>query len=188
MQPEHIILLIAAIPLLVRAWLGWRRGATTEIRSVLVYLFALLVAMRYWHPLAQSVGPALPLDAPTAAASVFFALFFVAGIGAAVITAFRGKAFQSVNANPLDQILGLAAGLFSGSILAGALLLVLSLVLPGRWQEFDPGKIPARLDHWPAAILRTVENHIVRAPGSVLLPDLEPEDATPEGKRVLTWN
>lgn len=188
MQPEYIILIIATVPVLVRASLGWRRGLTTEIRSVLVYLFALLVALRYWQPVANKVTPMLPIDSAATAAWVFFALFFVASIASAVVTGLRGKVFQSVNSNPLDQILGLAAGVFSGSILAGALLLIVSLTLPARWPEFDPGRIPSRVDHWPYAILRAVEDHIVRAPGSVLLPDFEPQDATPEGKRVLTWN
>ncbi len=191
MPLESLLVLLALVPILVRAWIGWRRGATSEVRSLIVYLFATLAALRFWYPASRMLAGLIPLEPQFLAAVVFGVLFAVAVIPAALAVNLRGPVIDGVFANPINAICGALAGILSGSLIAGALLTIAVLVLPARAEGFDPGKMPVRLDEIPGAVFRTIESRAAGVPADdpahSPLPHFQPapaENARPQ----IVWN
>lgn len=164
MPIELLLLLIACVPIIVRAWIGWRRGASFEVRSLIVYLFATLAAVRFWYPASRALAEWVPLDPQFLAAVVFGILFAAAMIPAALAVNLRGPVIESVAANPVNTVCGALAGILSGSLISGALLVIAVLVLPSRVEGFDPGKMPVRLDEIPGAVFRVIESRVAGVP------------------------
>ncbi len=164
MSMELSLVLVALVPIIVRAWIGWRRGASFEVRSLIVYLFATLAAVRFWYPASRALAGWVPLDPQFLAAVVFGILFLAAMIPAALAVNLRGPVIESVSANPVNTVCGALAGILSGSLISGALLAIAVLVLPSRVEGFDPEKMPVWFDGFSVTVFRAVESRIARVP------------------------
>lgn len=162
MPAELLIFLLGLLPVALRGWIGWRTGATLEMRHTLVYLFAVLAALRYWRPASETVLGFLPLDPQFAAAGVFLAIFVLAALVAALIVNLKGEFYQSVAPNLFDNALGAVCGVFSGALLGGVLVMLCAFVMPGKVEAFDAAKFPARLDRLPQWVYQTVEAGVAR--------------------------
>jgi len=178
MPIELIILLLALVPVVLRTWIGWRLGATFEMRHLLAALFAMLVALRYWHPASMAASSVIALDARSLAAVVFLFLFIVAWVLAALVVNLRGEVVQSVAPNPLDHVLGGASGLISGALLGGSLLLVLTVATSGALDT-----------QFPVQVFRIVEEHVAGVspanPAHTLFPLFQ--NTNPGSPAELVW-
>jgi hypothetical protein len=181
---ELVLLLIALSLVALRTWMGWRLGASYEIRQLLAALFATLVALRYWYQVAEMITA----DSQLVAAGVFVALFVAAWLLVSQVVNFRGEVYQSVQPNPVDNVLGAVTGLLSGALLGGSLLLVLVVALPGKWDDFDAVKIPVRLDEVPVAVFRSIEQNLagVSAESAACAP-LPQIQASGESSAERSW-
>jgi len=183
-----LIFLIALIPVVLRAWMGWRLGATTEMRYLLTALFASVVALRYWYPATMAAADFIPLAARFLAVGVFVIEFSAAWLVASLIVNLKGEVYQSVLPNPLDQVLGVVSGLFSGALLGGSLLLILAVGLTGKPENFDVGQLPVRLDELPVAAFQMLEQRVVDVPAGSPAHTLFPQvDDSSEKQSVLVW-
>ena len=123
------LLLLLAVAFSV--WNGWRRGFVAGMLDLLRWAGSLLLAIRFYQPLARWLGPRVDLwgdawDMPVA----FLLVAFTAGLviqlaGAAVLRRLSREAHEST----LNRALGLVPGLASGLILA-AILSALLLAMP----------------------------------------------------------
>ncbi|MFA7344656.1 MAG: CvpA family protein [Terrimicrobiaceae bacterium] len=164
MPLEPAICLIVLVPVLLRAWQGWRYGATREIRHCLIYLFGMLVAVRYWYPVTAALVHWFHRDPRLSAAAAFATLFFLAAELAALAVNFRAEYVQSVRANPINDCLGAILGVFSGALIGCSLLLVVSLESPALMPGFDRQKLPLPLDRLPLDVFRMVEQNVAGVP------------------------
>lgn len=151
---DILIPVCLGVPILLAAWHGWSYGATYEFRHLLTHLIALLAAMWFWQSTNQAITGAFKLDARLAAAIAFACVYGVAFAIAGYAVALKAPAYCSVEANPLDQILGILAGLFTGSIVGGAIVLILTLVTPPNVQLSETALVARE---WPARVFRLAE-------------------------------
>lgn len=160
MPVELAIFLLGLLPVALRGWIGWRTGATLEMRHTLTYLFALLAALRYWRPATEAVLGLVSLDRQFVAVAVFLALFVVAALVAGLAVNLKGEFYQSVAPNVFDNLLGAVCGVVSGALIGGVLVMLCAFVLPGKVEGFDAAKFPGRFDLLPEWVFRTGETEI----------------------------
>jgi uncharacterized membrane protein required for colicin V production len=160
MPLETILFLVALLPILWRAWCGYRMGATVEFRYAIVCFFALLVALRYWYPLTSLVHGFIQIDVQYLTAGVCIVLFLLGAAVASLIIDIKAQIYLSVRQNPLDTVLGVIAGMISGAAIGCSILLAASVALPGKVDSFATANYPLPLHEYPAAIFRTVEQNI----------------------------
>lgn len=164
MSVELIIFLVALLPVALRAGLGWRTGATFELRHTLVYLFSLLAALRYWKPGTEVALQLVSFDPQIVSAIVFLLIYLVAALLSGLIVHIKGAFYQSVAPNKVDNVLGALCGICSGALLGGVIMLLCAFVLPGKIETFDTAKFPARLDQLPVWVFQTMETELARIP------------------------
>jgi uncharacterized membrane protein required for colicin V production len=193
MKPLEISLLVlAALPLLYRAWSGWRNGATVEFRYTLAILFGTLVAVRYWQAATEALTASMTFDPRMLAAVAVIGLFLLAA-GVATLAIGRAPADAKAQANPVDRFLGLAAGIVSGGLLAGCILWVGGVVSPGAYAAVPQAQ---SLAGFPRALVVEAETLSGMAPQSagrtrypeVALVDVKVENPSidvPEGAIVV---
>jgi len=187
---ELIIFLLALILTGLRVWMGWRLGATAEMRYVLAFLFAMLVSLRYWHPLTAAVSGLITIDPQILAAGVFALIFVLAWMLAALVVNLRGEVYQSVLPNPVDNGLGALCGLVSGALLGGSVMLFFAIALPGKFGGFEPDHFPVRLNHIPIGTFRFIEEDVAGmpadSPAHTLFPSVNVEHSL-KGEAALVW-
>jgi uncharacterized membrane protein required for colicin V production len=160
MSIELIIFLVALLPIVLRGLLGWRAGATFELRHTLVYLFSLLAALRYWKPGTEIALGIFGSDPQVVSAIVFLLVYLIAAVVSGIIVNLKGEFYQSVAPNKLDNVLGAICGIFSGALLGGVILLLGAFLMPGKVENFDAAKFPVRLDQFPVWVFQTVETEV----------------------------
>lgn len=160
MSIELIVFLVALLPIVLRGMLGWRAGATLEMRHTLVYLFSMLAALRYWKPATEFALGIVSLDAQVVSTVVFLVIYLVAAVFSGLIVNLKGEFFQSVAPNKLDNGLGAVCGVLSGALLGGVVLLLCAFLMPGKVEKFDAAKFPVRLDQFPAWVFQTIETSV----------------------------
>ncbi len=160
MPIELLVFLLGLLPVALRGWIGWRTGATLEMRHTLTYLFALLAALRYWRPATEVVLGVVPLDLQFVAVAVFLALFVAAALVAGLAVNLKGEFYQSVAPNVFDNALGAVCGVVSGALIGGVLVMLCAFVLPGKVEGFEAAKFPQRLDRLPQWVFQAVETEI----------------------------
>lgn len=190
MPIELLIFLAALLLVLFRMGIGWKRGATWELRHVIAYLFATLVALRYWQFVTQTLAGYFSFDPQYLAAAAYVLLFLIALLPVGFVVNLRGEAYESVFFNPVDRTLGVLAGICSGGLLAASLLLVLTLALPGKVENFDASKLPVRLDRAPFTVFRLTEFHLAGVPkdsaSRTPLPELQA--GREPGQQTILWH
>ncbi len=154
---EISILVVALLPLLYRGWNGWRYGATTEFRHLLVNFFALLVAIRYWQPVSETVSGGLTFDPRWVAVSSFILLYIAGAAIAGFAVKLKAQAYQSVKPDYSNKGLGLLAGVGSGLLLGAGVLWLAMVAQPGRFAAVAPAKF---LSEQPRAIVRDIETQV----------------------------
>lgn len=157
---EYLILILALVPVAVRASLGWRMGADLEIRRLLVYVLAGVVTLVFGNYvsewLAQGFGRVEP---HILLACIFLVVFSItAGVATLVLNHLRPPA-ESDSVTPSERITGLVAGLLFGAFIGVVLIAVAGLAIP----SLDSASIPLVGDK-PLALLRAVEKGIALAP------------------------
>lgn len=156
---------IAALgPVIYRAWEGWRNGVAFEMRRVVAYLFAMLLALLFWQKATVSLADSVAFAPRWSALCTFLIVFGLGYLVAGFAVRIRAVSFQSVASNPADSVLGLLAGVFSGSLLGGAAVLMLSLATPAATEA--KGALGAIRD-WPFTVYRFLEENVAGvSPGS----------------------
>ncbi len=205
---ELIALAVGILPVIYRAWQGWKFGATVEMRHVIVVLFAILVTIRYWQVATELVERALTMDARLLLLAVFAFVYTAATALAAFAVGLRSEMYRSVQSDPINSIAGVLAGVVSGSLLGGTLAMLLNIASPGK---FDPAPSPlvGEVIRWPVTVYRFVETDIAGvaadSPDRTKMPAIElveepvPADApeaekAPEGTTLMrlrptvVWN
>jgi len=158
-----LLLVLAAAPALYRGWLGWSYGASTEMRHLITYLFAMLLALRFWEPFTGTLQKGLNFDPCFIAIGAYILLFVLGTAVAGFVVKIKADAYRSVSMDYINQGLGLAAGLFSGSLLGGSLALLLSLAIPSRVAEAASPMVEAAVE-WPGTLASVIETHIADVP------------------------
>jgi len=168
MALELIISIIALVALFSGTLLGWKNGGAAVLRYALVALIGAMVALRYWHLVFAFVTRFLPsVPQGYMAAGIFLALFVVgSGVAGAVVN-LKVPGFQNVFTSIPENVIGALLGLLTATVVSGVLLIVASLIIPGL-QAYDPGKLLARIDHFPIAVYHTLEE------GVAGIPDVSP--------------
>jgi uncharacterized membrane protein required for colicin V production len=191
--PEISLLVLAALPIFYRAWSGWRYGASVELRYLLTFFFAVLVATRYWQPVTETLTGAVTFEPRLIALVAFLALFAAGAAVAGFAVDLRSKFYQSVKANYVDNVLGLAAGLCSGVLLSACILWVSTIVMPGKFESVPHVKSLCGL---PGTVVGAIETGVGVAPDSagrtrypvVTMVDVKVEDSSvdvPEGSVLM---
>ncbi len=157
------LLVVAAIPVLYRAWTGWRYGASTEIRYTLMLLFGVLIAMRLWKPCTEKLVDALNFDPRWITIGAFVILFAVGAVVAGFIMNVKARVFQSVQRNYLDNFLGVATGAFSGALLGACILWLATIGSPGK---FDSASYAQTFLGFPRQVFQSIETLVGVAPDS----------------------
>lgn len=192
MTLELFIFLLVLLPVLLRGWQGLRHGATREIRHCLIYLFGMLVALRYWYPVTGTVSNWFHLDPRLLAAGAFAVLFVVAAELAAFAINFRAQYVQSVQANPSNDWLGAILGLFSGALIGCSLLVLAAVAMPVLIPGFDRQKFPMPIERLPLEAFRAIEQNVagvpLQSPAHTPLPELS-TGGNPDAKPVeFVWD
>lgn len=157
------LLVLAALPVLYRAWSGVRYGASVEMRYLLTIFFGVLVAIRFWQPLTETLCGAINFDPRLLAVGAFLVLFGLGAMVAGYAVNVRAKVFQSVKANYLNSVLGLVAGLASGALLGACLLWISVVVVPG---QFDSQPRLKEFIDFPKTVFQSIETLMGVAPDS----------------------
>lgn len=158
MRIELIVFLVALVPLVSRAAIGWRTGATLELRHTLTYLFATLATLRFWKPVTDWGLGLFSSDPQMVGTIAFLAVFVIAALLAGLVVNLKGPFYQSVAPHPLDQGLGAAAGLLSGALLSGVMVLLCAFLFPAKVPDFRAENLPARWDRLPVAVYQAAES------------------------------
>ncbi len=148
---------VTGLLMLYRGWNGWRCGATSEGRHFIVNLFAVLFAIRFWQPCAETVAGGLTFDPRWIATGTFVILYAAGGAIAGFVVNLKGQSYRSVQLDLVNNGLGVLAGLFSGALLGGCLFLLVSVGLPG---EFDAPPPLKNFAAWPENFVRGLETNI----------------------------
>jgi len=194
MSPSEIsLLVVAALPVFYRAWIGWRHGASTEIRHLLVNFFGVLVAIRYWQPWTQTIAGGLTFDPRWVALSSFVLLYALGSAVAGFAVRLKSQVYQSVKPDYVNRGLGLLSGAFTGALLGACLLWLATVAMPGKFNAVPQA---VSLAAWPRDIVRGIETGIAGvAPDStgrtkypqvtVAEVPVDGADASPAGGAVL---
>jgi len=151
------LLVIAALPVLYRAWIGWRHGASTEMRHLLVNLFGVLVAIRFWQPWTQTISGGLTFDPRWVALSAFVLLYALGSTVAGFAVRLKGQVYQSVKPDYVNRALGLLSGAFTGALLGACLLWLAMVAMPGKFDEVPQAM---SLAAWPRDMVRGIETNL----------------------------
>lgn len=130
-------LIIAALPILVGMWRGWRNGATVELRYTLAISFGILVALRYWEPCTGMLTRAMNFDARWLAVGAAVVLFSLGFAVAGYVVRIKADVFPEVQVDPVNQVLGAFAGLFSGALLASGIIWISAVAMPGTLDSIE---------------------------------------------------
>lgn len=151
---------------LYRGWLGWRDGATTEMRYFIVIVFSVLLALRFWEPGTRIILNLVSLDQRYVALFVFALLGVVGATFSALAVRLQGYPFFQQRANVVDQVLGVVVGLAGGALLGGTLAMLVVLALPARYGAPDTPAWALRPGSLPMEFCRQVEDWIEIEPRS----------------------
>ncbi len=188
------ILAIVALagPTLYRAWLGWRDGAATEMRIVIVALFAVLLALHFWKPATDFLVGALPTNPRFLALAAFTGLTAIGVAAAGFAVRLKGYSFFEKKSNRVDQLLGVAAGLVSGALIGSTFALVLVIALPVYFADPEKPDMAQKIGVWPMRLCREVERLVGVPTGSAARTkfpaiqfeqrEIEPDDDAPEAE------
>jgi uncharacterized membrane protein required for colicin V production len=157
------LLVVVALLVLYRAWMGWRDGATREVRILLVNLFGVLVAVRYWQAWTEKIGAAVTFDPRWVATGAFLALYMLGVVIAGFVVRIKAPSYQSVKTDYLNQTLGLAAGVFSGLLLSACVAWITAVARPA---DADSFAAMSSLRGLPRALVQNFETAVGVAPGS----------------------
>ncbi|CAN5824267.1 hypothetical protein BH09VER1_BH09VER1_41610 [soil metagenome] len=189
MSAELIIFLVALLVTLGCAGIGWLFGGAGVIRYLLASLFAVLLAVRYWYPATEAIGPGVSMNPLFVAGGIFACLFIIALAVAGMAVRFNAPRFQSVLSDPVDKTLGVVFGLAMGILLGGALLLDLSFFTAGFTGEFDSARFPVRLDRAPIAVFAVIESSVAGVPAEskTVRPVIKADPAANAAQVILAW-
>ncbi|MGC1480034.1 MAG: CvpA family protein [Chthoniobacterales bacterium] len=151
---------LLAVPALYRGWLGWRDGATTEMRHLIVIVFSVLLALRFWEPGTRIILNLVAADPRWIALFVFSLLAVVGATFASLAVRLQGYAFHQAKANVVDQVLGVIVGLAGGTLVGGTLAMLMVLALPNRYGADDTPEVALRPGSLPLEFCRQVEELI----------------------------
>lgn len=162
MNPLDVsFVLLALLPAAYRAWQGWTHGAAAEVRHLVVNVFGLLVAIRYWQPWTEALAGGLSFDARIVALAAFVLLYALGALVAAFVVRLRAPTYRAVGREPLQQALGVVAGGFSGLLLTGTILWMGTIAAPGKFDDLAPAR---DLAAWPQAFYQSVERTLAGVP------------------------
>ncbi|HEY8902139.1 MAG TPA: CvpA family protein [Chthoniobacterales bacterium] len=130
-------LIIAALPILIGMWRGWRHGATLELRYTLAISFGILLTLRYWEPLTGMLSQAMNFDARWLAVGAAVVLFSLGFALAGFVVRIKAEAFPEAQSDPVNQVLGAVSGLFSGALLASGIIWVSAVAMPGALDSIE---------------------------------------------------
>ena len=157
MSPEIIISGLALLLILALGRIGMVFGTFYELTSTLLLFLAMMVTLRYWHPLTVFVASFMPDEPAYAALGAYWALFLV-GCVPLIVTMNR----VTENAVPryprlLDALCGGLLGLVSATILVCCVMTSLSLVLPKFWPAYNREILIVPLDRYPILAYQYIE-------------------------------
>jgi hypothetical protein len=155
------LLVVTALLVIHRGWMGWRDGATREVRILLVNLFGVLVAFRFWQPWTAAISEGVKFDPRWIAIGAFLVLYAIGVVVAGFVARIKAPAYQSVKADSFNQALGLAGGVFSGLLIGGCIAWVTFVARP---TEASPAANALRA--LPQAIVQDFESVSGMRPGS----------------------
>ncbi len=119
----------AGFLLLVSGVVGFARGATREVSTVVAFVLAAIVsvaALRFTSPMAVSVIHARWL----AHAAAILVVFVVAYLCFRLLGGALTRTVQQTSLSGLDRLLGFAIGLVRGVVVLGAFALLLAAAMP----------------------------------------------------------
>jgi len=97
-----------------------------------------------------------------------------------------------VQSNRLNNLLGAILGLFSGAIIGGSLLLIVSMGLPVLMTGFDRQKFPLALEQLPLDAFREIERNIAGIPpqsaSHTPLPELTAAENSASNPPAFVWD
>lgn len=160
---DIFILVLAVAAISYRGWQGWCAGAATEIRHSLMLIFGMLLAIRYWQSVAESLTKAISFDPRWITIGTFILLFSIGAVFLGVLVGLKGQTFQSVERNYLDHVLGLAAGLFTGVLVGASIVWLSTIATPGR---FGSEKLAQSFLGIPRDVFCAIETGVGVAPDS----------------------
>ncbi len=147
---------IALVVLLISGLVGFVRGGTKEVVTVLSFVLAVVIAvlgLRFVGPVARhAIHPALLANA-VAVVGVFvvaYALLWAAG------HALTGKIREAEALSGLDRAIGVGFGLLRGLVLLGVFYLLINLATP-------PERAPGWIKHAALYPLSASAGHVLMA-------------------------
>ena len=115
--------------LIVSGLMGFARGATREVTTVLAFGLALagaIYGLRLTGPVARSVIHAVWLANFVAVVAAFIALYIIFGMAAGALI----RSIRQTSLSGLDRIMGFGVGLLRGWVIGAAILLLIMAATP----------------------------------------------------------
>jgi len=186
MNTQTILTLLAIAIAFLWGYIGWMKGAVVEVRGLLVTYFAVLVAMRFWHPVWKILEDIL--GSPALSAAVVFCVLF---LGARLLVSYamnnKARAYKPADDNTPDKAIGAASGFASGLLMGSTLALLVTLASVG--EVADASKpAPKRIEQLPIALFRFIEKDLAHIPAEAgtLLPMVVQNPSNPS-QTQLAW-
>ncbi len=161
-----LAILAVAGATLYRAWFGWRDGAATEMRYLIVTVFAVLLGLHFWQPATEFLAKNVPVDPRYLALLVFVGLTALGAFVAGLAVRLKGYGFHQQRANRVDQGLGAIVGLANGALIGSTLVMVMVIALPVYFADPEKPDMAQRIGVWPMQFCREVEKVAAVLPGS----------------------
>ena len=126
---------IAAALLLLSGLMGYARGATREVTTVIAFVLAAIVAvfgLRFTGPIAQHAIHTVWIANTVAILGLFIVVYIVLRLIGGALT----RSVRETGLSSLDRALGFAIGLVRGVVIMGAFCLLMGVATP-------PERMPA---------------------------------------------
>lgn len=180
MTPAFLICFSAFLLALFFTRMGMTSGALVALARMFTALLSLFIALRYWFLVCRWGAENGTIPMMTAALAVFWILFIMTGFLLGKLRETYVQTFESVHPSFTDRALGALFGTVHGAVVAGAVMLTLTVAAPQFWPDYKPGALPLPIDRVPLVAYRFVETRVARVSGSdpahTLLPVLQADD------------
>jgi len=177
---ELWIFIAAAVIVWLFARMGVNFGVFYEVTSTLYLFLAMLVALRFWHPLTEWIAPWLSGEQCYAAFVAYWILFL---LGSTPLIGLMSRVTEGTMPRYpelLDRVIGFIFGGLSAAIIICTVLTSWSVIAPKVWPDYQRDRLLWQLDRQPIIAYQAIEEKLLRIaptdPAHTRFPTFEKAD------------
>lgn len=137
-----------------------RSGAFAALGGMLGAALGLLAGLRYWFLASRWIGERESTWTPWHSIVIFWVIVVLVIFLFLKYRQEYTESFESVFPSIVDRVLGGLFGLGTGTMIAAALLMTLSLLSPTIWHGYDAAQLPLPMDRYTFQAYRYIETHV----------------------------